>query len=121
MKEVQGGRGVKVARAEEEREPKLPATNPLYPTFSDAVKIEYAPGRGRFAVARRDVGVGELLAREEAAVRTMLTLYSCKSCGQLALTPLGGYGGGGAGHLPLLLLPPPLCRTPALQDLQVGS
>ena len=33
----------------------LPNTNPLYPTFSDAVKIEYEEGRGRFAVAKREV------------------------------------------------------------------
>ena len=46
----------------------LPDRNPLYPTFSNAVKIEYEEGRGRFAVAKREVKVGELLAREVAAV-----------------------------------------------------
>ena len=46
----------------------LPDRNPLYPTFSNAVKIEYEEGRGRFAVAKRAVRVGELLAREVAAV-----------------------------------------------------
>ena len=35
----------------------LPDRNPLYPTFSDAVKIEYEEGRGRFAVAKRPVRV----------------------------------------------------------------
>ena len=40
----------------------LPDRNPLYPTFSNAVKIEYEEGRGRFAVAKREVKVGELLA-----------------------------------------------------------
>ena len=33
----------------------LPNTNPLYPTFSDAVKIEYEEGRGRFA--KREVHI----------------------------------------------------------------
>ena len=46
----------------------LPDRNPCYPTFSNAVKILYEEGRGRFAVAKRAVKVGELLAREVAAV-----------------------------------------------------
>ena len=55
IKEIRGSKEVKKVVAKEPKLPELPAVNPLYPTFSDAVKIVYQEGRGRFAVAGREV------------------------------------------------------------------
>ena len=66
-------------------EPLLPGENPKFPTFSDAVRIRsakfdkvvcktkhanlrYEEGRGRFAVAAREIKVGELIAKEKPYV-----------------------------------------------------
>ena len=71
VKEIRSCKEAAKKRGEQERGvqvAELPDRNPLYPTFSNAVKIEYEEGRGRFAVAKREVKVGELLAREVAAV-----------------------------------------------------
>ena len=42
-----------------------------FPSLSDAVLIKYGSGRGRYAVAGRDIRVGELLAVETAQVRSI--------------------------------------------------
>mgnify|MGYP007123556186 CR=1 FL=1 len=55
IKEIKGTKEVKKVVTKEPKVPELPAVNPLYPTFSDAVKIVYEEGRGRFAVAGREV------------------------------------------------------------------
>ena len=55
IKEIRGSKEMKKVAAKEPKLPELPAVNPLYPTFSDAVKIVYEEGRGRFAVAAREV------------------------------------------------------------------
>ena len=61
VKEIRSCKTVKKREVEERGEgggeAELPDRNPLYPTFSDAVKIEYEEGRGRFAVAKRPVRV----------------------------------------------------------------
>ena len=47
--------------AEEERNVKLTLENPnpRFPHLSEAVQIKYAPNRGRYAVAARDIKIGE--------------------------------------------------------------
>ena len=56
VKDIRTSKAVKKTIIEEKKGlAMLPNTNPLYPTFSDAVKIEYEEGRGRFAVAKREV------------------------------------------------------------------
>ena len=58
VKEIRSSLGKKpVKKKEETQQAELPNRNPLYPTFSNAVKILYEEGRGRFAVAKREVMV----------------------------------------------------------------
>jgi hypothetical protein len=60
--------------------PALPGDNPRFPTFSDAVTIRYEEGRGRFAVAARDIRPGELIARETAYVSLLDREWSKSHC-----------------------------------------
>lgn len=50
--------------------PDLPNPHPKFPSFSDAIKVEYDPQgvRGRYCVASRDLEPGELLAVESPHV-----------------------------------------------------
>ncbi|XP_023339922.1 SET and MYND domain-containing protein 4 [Eurytemora carolleeae] len=59
--------------------PKL-ASNKKFPAFSDAVKIKFEAGRGRFAVSARDIEVGELIAVENAFVALIDKEFSKTHC-----------------------------------------
>jgi len=60
--------------------PTIPKTNPLYPVMSDAVNFKYEEDRGRFAVASRDITVGEVVTVEKAVVSHMLPEYMGRNC-----------------------------------------
>jgi len=60
--------------------PDLPATNKLFPAMNEAVTFKYEANRGRFAVASRDITVGEVVAVEKAIVSHMLPEYMGKNC-----------------------------------------
>lgn len=60
--------------------PDMPHKNPLYPVMSDAVTFKYEDARGRFAIASRDIIVGEVLTVEKAIVSHMLPEYMGKNC-----------------------------------------
>ena len=71
--------------------PELPGVNTQFPNFSDAVRIRYEEGRGRFAVAARDISAGELLARETPYVQLLerdLTRSHCWHCLLCTKSPL---------------------------------
>ena len=61
-------------------EPQLPGENPKFPNFSDAVRIKYEEGRGRFAVAGRDIKAGELIARERPFVSLLDREHTKSHC-----------------------------------------
>merc|ERR1712223_199767 len=72
-------------------EPLLPGENPKFPTFSDAVRIRYEEGRGRFAVAAREIKVGELIAKEKPYVSLLdreLVKSHCWHCLTCTKSPL---------------------------------
>ena len=60
--------------------PDIPNRNKLYPVMSDAVNFKYEEGRGRFAVASKDITVGDVVAVEKAIVSHMLPEYMGKNC-----------------------------------------
>jgi len=60
--------------------PDIPNKNPLYPVMSDAVTFKYEEARGRFAVASRDIVVGDVLTVEKAIVSHMLPEYMGRNC-----------------------------------------
>jgi len=60
--------------------PDIPKQNELYPVMSDAVTFKYEEARGRFAVASRDITVGDVLTVEKAIVSHMLPEYMGKNC-----------------------------------------
>ena len=65
--------------------------NPLFPQLSDAVQIKYARNRGRYAVAARDIKIGELIAAETAFVSFLdkeQRLSNCWHCLVCARAPL---------------------------------
>ena len=69
----------------------LAAPHPGFPQLSEAVTIRYAASRGRYAVAARDIRVGELIAVEEAFVSVLdrdQRLTNCWHCLQCAQRPL---------------------------------
>ena len=69
----------------------LAAPHPGFPQLSEAVTIRYAASRGRYAVAARDIRVGELIAVEEAFVAVLdreQRLTNCWHCLQCAQRPL---------------------------------
>ena len=47
---------------------RVEAPNPLLPALSSAVEVAYRPEVGRHLVASRDIGVGEVVAVEEATL-----------------------------------------------------
>ena len=60
--------------------PDIPNRNKLYPVMSDAVNFKYEEGRGRYAVATKDITVGEVVTVEKAIVSHMLPEYMGKNC-----------------------------------------
>ena len=62
-----------------------------FPSLSQAVLLQYEEGRGRYAVAGRDIKVGELLAVETAVVAALDSeerLTHCWHCLRCAQSPL---------------------------------
>ena len=47
---------------------RVEAPNPLLPALSSALEVAYRPEVGRHLVATRDIGVGEVVAVEEATL-----------------------------------------------------
>ena len=69
----------------------LEKASPQFPSLSEAVLVEYEEGRGRYAVAGRDIRVGELLAVEKAVVGALdweQRLSHCWHCLRCAQSPL---------------------------------
>jgi len=60
--------------------PDIPRKNELYPVMSDAITFKYEEARGRFAIASRDITVGEVITVEKAIVSHMLPEYMGKNC-----------------------------------------
>lgn len=60
--------------------PKLPDKNKKYPAISNAITFKYEPGRGRYAVATRDIKVGEFVCVEEPIVSHPLPEYLGSNC-----------------------------------------
>ena len=60
--------------------PEIPNRNKLYPVMSDAVTFKYEEGRGRYAVASKDITVGDVVTVEKAIVSHMLPEYMGKNC-----------------------------------------
>jgi len=54
--------------------------NDKFPSFSDAVQIKYGEGRGRYAVASREIKVGELIAIETPFVSLIDKEFSKNHC-----------------------------------------
>ncbi|CAL4121638.1 unnamed protein product [Meganyctiphanes norvegica] len=48
--------------------PKLKNNNPVIPSFSDALKVQYSLVRGRYIVASRDISPGDVVAMEKGYV-----------------------------------------------------
>ena len=69
----------------------LENASPHFPSFSDAVVLQYGEGRGRYAVAGRDIKLGELVAVERAVVGGLdqdQRLSHCWHCLRCAQAPL---------------------------------
>ena len=60
---------------EEANLPKLTDKNKKYPALSNAVCFKYQPGRGRFAIAQRDIKVGEFICVEKPIASHPLPEY----------------------------------------------
>jgi len=60
--------------------PSIPVPNKLFPAMSDAVVFKYEEGRGRYAIASRNIDVGEIISVEKAIVSHMLPEYMGKNC-----------------------------------------
>jgi len=60
--------------------PKLPDKNKKYPALSNAVCFQYEPGRGRFAIAQRDIKVGEFICVDAPIVSHPLPEYLGSNC-----------------------------------------
>ena len=54
--------------------------NVKFPSFSDAVQIKFGEGRGRYAVASREIKVGELIAIETPFVSLIDKEFSKSHC-----------------------------------------
>ncbi len=61
--------------------PKLPDKNKKYPALSNAVCFKYEPGRGRYAIAQRNIKVGEFICVESPIVSHPLPEYLGANCG----------------------------------------
>lgn len=53
---------------EDSRMPMLTGVNPQMPAFTKAVQIEYAPKKGRYGVAARTIGCGEVILIEQSGL-----------------------------------------------------
>ena len=51
-----------------EQIPKMQDQNPMLPAFTSSVRIDWAPGRGRFGVATRDIPAGSFVLLERPFV-----------------------------------------------------
>ena len=60
--------------------PQLEERNPKYPAIADCIQFRYQPGRGRYAVATRDIGVGEFICVEQPTVSRILPEFSGSNC-----------------------------------------
>ncbi|CAG0917823.1 unnamed protein product [Notodromas monacha] len=63
--------------------PSLNEANPLYPSASSAIIVEYAEGRGRYFVAKRDIIPGEVLMVEKPYASCLLPSAfksNCQNC-----------------------------------------
>jgi hypothetical protein len=71
--------------------PKLENRSPKYPAISDCIQFKHQPGRGRYAVANRDIQVGEFICVENPIVSRILPEYSgsnCSNCFRSMKAPL---------------------------------
>ena len=71
--------------------PKLPDKNKKYPAISNAVCFKYEPGRGRYAIAQRDIKVGEFICVEKPIASHPLPEYlgsNCTHCFKSMKAPL---------------------------------
>jgi tetratricopeptide (TPR) repeat protein len=71
--------------------PKIPDKNKKYPALSHAVCFKYEPGRGRFAIAQREIKVGEFICVESPIVSHPLPEYmgsNCSHCFKAMKAPL---------------------------------
>jgi len=60
--------------------PSFKQQNEKFPSFSDAVQIKYGEGSGRYAVASREIKIGELIAIETPFVSLIDKEYSKNHC-----------------------------------------
>ena len=56
------------------------SVNNNFSGFSASMRMNYSPGRGRFMVADRDVGVGEVLGAEDPVASSLLPSWSNSLC-----------------------------------------
>lgn len=61
--------------------PKLGEKNPRYPAITNNIEIRFEPGRGRFAVATRDISVGDVVCVEQPCISHILPEYLSSNCG----------------------------------------
>uniref|UniRef100_A0A0K2TLD8 Protein-lysine N-methyltransferase SMYD4 n=1 Tax=Lepeophtheirus salmonis TaxID=72036 RepID=A0A0K2TLD8_LEPSM len=70
--------------------PKLDC-NSKYPAMSKAVEFRYESGRGRYAIAKQDIRVGQYICVEKSIVSHMLPDYmgsNCTNCFRIMKNPL---------------------------------
>lgn len=60
--------------------PNIGDRNSLYPALANCISFKYAPGRGRFAVATRDIEVGQFICVEKPIVSRILPEYMGSNC-----------------------------------------
>ena len=60
--------------------PKLTDKNAKYPAIANCLNFRHEPGRGRFAVASRDISVGEFICVESPLVSRILPEYAGSNC-----------------------------------------
>ncbi len=60
--------------------PKVSERNPSYPALANCLHFRHEAGRGRFAVATRDIAVGEFICVEKPLVSRILPEYAGSNC-----------------------------------------
>ena len=60
--------------------PQLEDRNPKYPAIANCIQFRYQSGRGRYAVATRDIDVGEFICVEQPTVSRILPEFSGSNC-----------------------------------------
>jgi len=71
--------------------PNLSSPNPKFPALSSSVDIKFGSSTGRFAVATRDIALGELVCVEHPPVAFLheeTSGINCSNCFRLSLAPL---------------------------------